>query len=75
MSAQSVYQRKVGAFELAVGCMLAEGLFGTAARVALFAVLAAGLYYAKRHFKGEFSLADLRGLFREEEKQKETKPS
>lgn len=61
-----VYRRKVGAFELAVGVAALELLVGSNPRAWLFAALAVGLYYAKRHFKGEFSLADLRGLTKKE---------
>lgn len=59
---QAIYTRKVGAFELAVGVGLIEIVFGSGPRAILFAGLAVGLYYAKRHFKGEFSLSDIRGL-------------
>lgn len=65
----AVYQRKVGAFELAVGVGVFELVLGSSPRAVIFAALAIGLYYAKRHFKGEFSLADVRQLLR-----KETKP-
>jgi hypothetical protein len=59
---EAVYTRKVGAFELAVSVAVFELVLGSGARAIIFAALAVGLYYAKRHFKGEFSLADLRGL-------------
>ena len=59
---ETVYRRKVGAFELAVGVAALELLVGSSPRALLFGLLAVGLYYAKRHFKGEFSVADLRGL-------------
>ena len=58
----AIISRKVGAFELAVGVALIELVFGSGPRGMLFAGLAVGLYYAKRHFKGEFSLSDIRGL-------------
>lgn len=58
----AVLTRKVGAFELALGVALVELVVGSGPRAVVFGALAAGLYYAKRHFKGEFSLADLRGL-------------
>lgn len=58
-----MYERKVGAFELAVGVAVVEMVAGSGARAIIFAGLAVGLYYAKRHFKGEFSLANLRELF------------
>lgn len=61
------YTWKIGAFELALGVALLELAFGTRPRALTFAALAIGLYYAKRHFKGEFSLADLRGLLKEKE--------
>lgn len=63
---ETVYRRKVGAFELAVGVAALELLVGSSPRALLFALLAVGLYYAKRHFKGEFSIADLRGLTNKE---------
>jgi hypothetical protein len=58
----AVLTRKVGAFELALGVAVTELVVGSGPRAVLFGLLAVGLYYAKRHFKGEFSLADLRGL-------------
>lgn len=58
-----MYERKVGAFELAVGVAAVEMIAGSGARAIIFAALAVGLYYAKQHFKGEFSLANLRELF------------
>lgn len=62
-----VYERKVGAFELAVSVALVELIAGSGPRGFLFAALAFGLYYAKRHFNGEFSLADIRGLVTKKE--------
>lgn len=59
---ESVYGRKVGAFELAVGVAAVECTVGSGPRAIIFAALAVGLYYAKRHFRGEFSLADVREL-------------
>lgn len=58
----AILTRKVGAFELAVGVAGVELVAGSGPRAVVFGLLAVGLYYAKRHFKGEFSLADLRGL-------------
>lgn len=60
----TIISRKVGAYELAVGVGLVELVFGSGPRAIIFAGLAVALYYAKRHFKGEFSLADIRGLVR-----------
>ncbi len=62
---QAIYQRKVGAFELVVAVALAELLVGSGPRAIVFGLLAVGCYYAKRHFKGEFSLAQLHGLLKE----------
>ncbi len=63
----TMYERKVGAFELAVGLAVTEFAVGSGPRAIIFAGLACGLYFAKKHFGGEFSLADLRGLFTEKE--------
>jgi hypothetical protein len=57
-------ERKVGAFELAVAVAVVEMIAGSGPRAIIFAALAVGLYYAKRHFEGEFSLANLRELFK-----------
>lgn len=61
---KAVFERKVGAFELALGVAVVELVLGSGPRAVLFGLLAVGLYYAKRHFKGEFSLADVRGLLK-----------
>jgi hypothetical protein len=61
---ETVYRRKVGAFELAVGVAVVELFVGSNPRAWIFGALAVGLYYAKRYFKGEFSLADIRELAR-----------
>lgn len=61
---KAVLERKVGAFELALGVAVVELVVGSGPRAVLFGALAVGLYYAKRHFKGEFSLADIRGLLK-----------
>jgi hypothetical protein len=58
----TIISRKVGACELAVGVGLVELAFGSGPRAIIFAGLAVALYYAKRHFKGEFSLSDIREL-------------
>jgi hypothetical protein len=65
---KTVYERKVGAFELAVGVAVVELVAGSGLRAVLFGAVAIGLYYAKSHFKGEFSLADLRGLLKGNER-------
>lgn len=64
----AILARKLGAYELAVGVGLVELIVGSGPRAIIFAGVAVGLYYAKRHFKGEFSLSDLRGLVTEKGK-------
>ena len=59
---ETIISRKVGAFELAVGVATFELILGSSPRAVVFAGLAVALYYAKKHFKGEFSLSDIRGL-------------
>ena len=55
-------QRKIGAFELAAATGLVELVFGSGPRGWLFAGLSVGLYFAKKHLGGEFSIAELREL-------------
>lgn len=66
----SITSRKLGAFELLIGLGLFEAIFGTGPRVAVLVGLALGFYYAKKHFGGEFSLAQLHGLTTEKKQEK-----
>lgn len=65
---ERIARRKIGAFELLVGALPLEFVFGSASRALLLAALGVGFYFAKREFKGEFSLLDLVGLFSEDRK-------
>lgn len=60
---QRILRRKIGVFELLTGAIPFELVFGSTARTLLLAALAAGFYFAKKEFGGEFSLLDAMGLF------------
>lgn len=60
---QRIIERKIGAFELLVGALPVELVFGSTSRALLLLALSVGFYFAKQEFKGEFSLLDLVGLF------------
>lgn len=62
---KSLYERKIGAFELCLGVAVVELVVGSGPRAIVFGALAVGLHYAKKRFSGEFSLADLHGLVNE----------
>lgn len=55
---QRIIRRKIGAFELLLGALPFELIFGSSARTVLLGILAAAFYFAKREFKGEFSLLE-----------------
>lgn len=61
-----ILERKIGAFELLVAFVAFHAFTFSFGRALLCAVLAGLFYFAKREFKGEFSLLDLIGLFTEE---------
>ena len=58
------YNRKLGAFELLLIVVGVEFFFGDKAHSLIFGGMAVGFYFAKRRFEGEFSLAQLYGLFK-----------
>lgn len=60
---QRVIRRKIGVFELLVGALPVEFIFGTTSRALLLGILAALFFFAKREFKGEFSLLEAFELF------------
>lgn len=62
---QRIIRRKIGVFELLIGALPLELTFGTGGRALLLAALAAGFYFAKKEFKGEFSLLEVFALFTE----------
>lgn len=62
---QRILRRKIGVFELLVAALPVELLLGSTGRALTLGALAAGFYFAKREFGGEFSLLDLAGLFTE----------
>lgn len=66
MDIKDVTHRKIGAFEFAVILAILSLIFINGIVAIIFVVLAVGLYFAKKHFGGEFSLAQLYGLFRAE---------
>lgn len=66
---QRIIRRKLGAFELLVGGMPLEFIFGTTSRALLLGVLAALFFFAKREFKGEFSLLEAFELFTKQAKE------
>lgn len=65
-----ILQRKIGAFEILLALSALEVLIGTRPRAIILIALTVGFYFAKREFKGEFSLLDIFGLFN-----KPTKPT
>lgn len=71
MEFKDITQRKIGAFEFAV-IMTILGVFTNGIFAIVMAVFAVGLYFAKKHFGGEFSLAQLYGLFWGKTEKKET---
>jgi hypothetical protein len=62
---ERIIRRKIGAFELLIGALPIEAVFGTWARFVLLGVLAALFYAAKKEFQGEFSLQQVFALFSE----------
>lgn len=56
--------RKLGVFELLLVFTLLEGIFGDRLRALWLVVLTVLFYYAKKHFRGEFSISDLQALLR-----------
>lgn len=62
---QRILRRKIGVFELLVAAFPLELVLGSTGRALVLGGLAAGFYFAKREFGGEFSLLDLAGLFTE----------
>jgi len=58
-----ILTRKIGAFELLLAAIPLELLLNSTGRALFVALLCAAFYFAKREFKGEFSLRDLSGLF------------
>ena len=61
-----IITRKIGAFELLVGAFPLEFVFGTTSRAVLLLTLSVGFYFAKKEFRGEFSLRDGFALFSDE---------
>lgn len=60
---ERIVRRKIGAFELLVGAVPVEIVFGSWTRLFVTLLLAVAFYAAKREFKGEFSLLEVFGLF------------
>lgn len=58
-----ILRRKIGVFEILLVFSALEVLFGTRGRAILYLSLTVGFYFAKREFKGEFSVLDIVGLF------------
>lgn len=58
-----ILNRKIGAFELLAAAVPLELLLSSGGRALFMALLCTAFYFAKREFKGEFSLRDLSGLF------------
>lgn len=71
---QRIIRRKIGAFELLIGALPLELIFGNGGRAMLLAALAAGFYFAKKEFKGEFSLLEVFALFTSNETKKDQNP-
>lgn len=69
---ERIIRRKIGAFELLLGALPLEAVFGTGSRALLLGILAALFYFAKREFSGEFSLLNLFALFTSDSKPKDT---
>ncbi|HEY6056187.1 MAG TPA: hypothetical protein VIU86_19815 [Gaiellaceae bacterium] len=61
-----ILRRKIGVFELLLGVFPFELLFGSSSRAWLLLLLSIGFYFAKKEFKGEFSLLDLFERFTKE---------
>jgi hypothetical protein len=61
-----ILRRKIGVFELLIGAFPFELLFGSSSRAWLLLLLSIGFYFAKKEFKGEFSLLDLFERFTKE---------
>jgi hypothetical protein len=61
-----ILRRKIGVFELLLGAFPFELLFGSNSRAMLLLALSVGFYFAKKEFKGEFSLLDLFERFTKE---------
>ena len=72
---ERIVRRKIGAFELLVGALPLEFVFGSLSRALLLAALAVGAYFAKREFAGEFSLLDILGLFTEPSSKQPANPT
>lgn len=70
---ERIIRRKIGAFELLIGALPLEAVFGTWARFVLCGVLAALFYAAKKEFSGEFSLAEVFALFDDNQPKKANK--
>lgn len=74
MKLSDITTRKIGAFEVLVALILPVAILPTGLVVTLILLLAITFFFAKKHFGGEFSLAQLRGLSVSEKKDQE-KPS
>ncbi len=59
-------KRKIGALELIGFAFPVELVFGSSARAIVLMALGVGFYFAKTKFGGEFSLAQIKELFKEE---------
>lgn len=66
-----VLNRKLGAFELLIGLIFFELFLGSRLMLLITFVLAGVFFFLKMHFKGEFSLAQLSGLFDDKTEKKE----
>jgi len=72
MSVKSVVvNRKLGAFELLLGLIIFELFLGSRLMLLIVFILAALFFFLKMHFGGEFSLAQLFGLFDDKTEKKD----
>lgn len=66
-----VVNRKLGAFELLLGLIVFELFLGSRLMLLIVFILAALFFFLKMHFGGEFSLAQLFGLFDDKTEKKD----
>jgi hypothetical protein len=69
---ERIVRRKIGVFELLIGAFPIELLLGSSARAIVLGMLAAGFYFAKKEFGGEFSLLNVFELFTTPKKEGES---
>ena len=65
-----IMQRKIGAFEVLIVLIWVELFFGSKVMFLIICILSTIFYFAKKHFGGEFSIAQLQGLFTNKKEEK-----